>query len=84
MSSKKLAATSHALRVRGLKLSPAPDTVPQEASHALRVRGLKLKQLCQNTTFDAVARSTRAWIETGLYRATDNRRERRTLYACVD
>ncbi len=75
--------SSHALRVRGLKRRPRRPIPPRLRSHALRVRGLKHCGDAGSGTA-AVARSTRAWIET-LESSDDAEGETgRTLYACVD
>ena len=76
---------SHALRVRGLKLSkvfarPGLDV----ASHALRVRGLKPKRLSVRRYRPCVARSTRAWIETAESPSFMAEKRCRTPCACVD
>ena len=55
---------SHALRVRGLKLFDLIVKAQNTMSHALRVRGLKPISDFQLYPLSAVARSTRAWIET--------------------
>ena len=77
-------ALSHALRVRGLKLNHPTSSTPPIPSHALRVRGLKLPLHDYAPPGKVVARSTRAWIETGNNGLNVKQRPSRTLYACVD
>ena len=58
---------SHALRVRGLKRRVSCIRRSRLRSHALRVRGLKRLVMGAADESAAVARSTRAWIETAVW-----------------
>ncbi len=76
--------TSHALRVRGLKLVRMSDKIERIKVARSTRAWIETAAVWATITDWAVARSTRAWIETGSTREMPTTTKGRTLYACVD